>query len=275
MKNLILGAALAFAFACSAQAKEWQGVGEFGLAITSGNTDTQNINARLDLSKETNTWKHEFDLDFLQAKGPTTRDRFVPLSPGSRFLLLNREIGNYKVAQRYEASWTSGYKLSETSYVFGNVRYENDEFGAYDNQTVAGIGYGFYVIKQDPTKLLFEMGAGYRRAQKQDEYEQLATAGATPPFPYVRNRFDKQGEGIVRGKMKFRHELTENTDVYNRFLIEAGSDNTFMQNDLGLAVKMSDAFAVKVGFQVRRNSEVSNAVSKTDRLFTTNLAYSF
>ena len=154
-----------------------------------------NINGKLDLSKETDAWKHEFDLDILQAKGPTTRDRFVPVSPGSQFLQLNQQTGNYKVAQRYEASWTSGYKLYEASYVFGNVRYENDEFGAYDNQTVAGIGYGFYVIKEDPTKLLFEIGAGYRRAQKQDEYEQLATIGGTPPFSYVRNRFDKQGDG--------------------------------------------------------------------------------
>ena len=73
----------------------------------------------------------------------------------------------------------------------------------------------------------------------------------------------------------FSHKLTDNTALYDTFLIEAGSDNKFMQNDLGLAVKMSDAFAVKVGFQLRRNSEVSNAASKTDRLFTTNLVYSF
>lgn len=273
MKNLVLSAALAFA--CSAQAKEWKGIGEFGLAITSGNTDTQNINGKLDMSKETDAWKHEFDLSVLQAKGPTTRDRFVPVSPGSPLLQLNRQAGNFKVAQRYEASWTSGYKLSETSYIFGNLRYENDEFGAYENQTVAGLGYGFYVIKAEATKLRFEIGAGYRRAQKQDEYEQLATIGATPPFPYVRNQFDKQGDGIVRGRMKFKHELTKSTDIYDSFLIEAGSDNKFMQNELGVAVKMSDAFAVKVGFQVRHNSDVSNATSKTDRLFTTNLVYSF
>ena len=273
MKNLVLSAALALA--CSAQAKELKGVGEFGLAITSGNTDTQNINGKLGLTKETDAWKHKFSLTVLHAKGPTTRDRFVPFSPGSPFLQLNTETGNFKVAQRYEASWTSGYKLSETSYVFGNVRYENDEFGAYDNQTVAGLGYGFYLIKEDPTNLLFEIGAGYRRSQKQDEFEPLATAGATPPFPFVRNQFDKQGDGIVRGKIEFSHELTDNTDVYDSFLIETGSDNKFMQNDIGLAVKMSDAFAIKVAFQVRRNSEVSNSSSKTDRLFTTNLVYSF
>ena len=48
-----------------------------------------------------------------------------------------------------------------------------------------------------------------------------------------------------------------------------------MQNDLGVAVKMSDAFAVKVGFQLRHNSDVAPSLKKTDRLFTTNLVYSF
>ena len=49
----------------------------------------------------------------------------------------------------------------------------------------------------------------------------------------------------------------------------------FLQNDLGVAVKMSDAFAIKSGFQIRRNSDVGPGVRKTDRLFTTNLVYSF
>ncbi len=273
MKNLILSAALVLA--CTAHAGEWKGVGEFGLAITGGNTDTQNINGKLGLTKETEAWKHEFGFAILQAKGPTTRSRFTPVTPGSPFLLQNTQTGNFKVAQRYEAAWTSGYKLSERSYVFGNLRYENDEFGAYDNQTVAGLGFGYNVIKEEVTNLLFEIGAGYRRSQRQDEFEQLQTAGATPPFPFVRNQFDKQGDAIVRGKMDFSHKLTDNTVLYDTFLIEAGSDNKFMQNDLGVAVNMSDAFAVKVGFQVRRNSDVSSSVSKTDRLFTTNLVYSF
>jgi putative salt-induced outer membrane protein len=55
----------------------------------------------------------------------------------------------------------------------------------------------------------------------------------------------------------------------------SGSDNKFMQNDLGLAVKLSEAFALKTGFQIRRNSDVIAPSRKTDRLFTTNLVYAF
>ncbi len=252
MKNLVLSVALALA--STAQAQEWKGIGEFGLAITGGNTDTQNINGKFGLVKESDAWKHEFGLALLQSK---TNDS--------------------KTAQRYEAAWTSGYKLNDMSYVYGNLRYENDKFGAFRNQTVAGIGYGIYAIKEEPTTLLFEIGAGYRRAQPQDRVVGVvctAVVGVVCP-PFTVTRFQKEGNGILRGKMDFSHQLTGNTELYDTYLIEAGSDNKFMQNDLGVAVKMSDEFAVKVGLQLRHNSDVSPNLKKTDRLFTTNLVYSF
>jgi putative salt-induced outer membrane protein len=247
MKNLVLACALALSSV--AQAQEWKGVGEFGLAITGGNTDTQNVNGKLGLSTENDAWKHEFGLALLRA-----------------------ETSDVKTAQRYEAAWTSGYKFSDTSYIFGNLRYENDKFGAYRNQTVAGIGYGFYAIKEEPTTLLFEIGAGYRRSQAQDVFTFFPTPA---PGRVVVTTFDKEGDGILRGKIDFNHKLTDTTVIYDTFLIEAGSDNKFMQNDLGLAVKISDAFAIKAGFQIRRNSDVVSPSKKTDRLFTTNLVYSF
>ena len=81
--------------------------------------------------------------------------------------------------------------------------------------------------------------------------------------------------GLPRGRGDQGDRKTETTQLFNDFLVEAGSDNTFMQNDLGIAVKISDAFAVKTGFQIRRNSDVIAPQKKTDRLFTTNLVYSF
>jgi putative salt-induced outer membrane protein len=193
-KKLVLVSALALA--CSTQAQEWKGVGEFGLAITGGNTDTTNINGRLGLTQESDAWKHEFGLGLLQAKN-----------------------GDSKTAQRYEAAWTSGYKLSDVSYVYGNLRYENDKFGAFRNQTIAGLGYGYYAIKEEVTSLLFEVGAGYRRSQPQDVF----TCTLTPPS-CLRTSFDKDGEAIFRGKMDFSHKLTDNASIYDTFLVEAGAD---------------------------------------------------
>ena len=58
-------------------------------------------------------------------------------------------------------------------------------------------------------------------------------------------------------------------------LVEAGSNNTFLQNDTGLAVSMNDRLALKVGYQVRHNSDVTPGTKKTDTLLTTNLVFKF
>ena len=56
---------------------------------------------------------------------------------------------------------------------------------------------------------------------------------------------------------------------------EAGSDNTLLQNDLGLQVSMTKALAITLGFEIRYNSSPPAGLEKTDSLVTFNLAYSF
>jgi putative salt-induced outer membrane protein len=247
MKKLL---ALALAFAAAQANAQWKGAGEFGLAITGGNTDTQNINGRLGLLNESDAWKHEATLGFLKA-----------------------ETFDIETANRYDLGWTSGYKLSDMSYVFGSVRYDNDDFGPFADQIVGALGYGLYAIKNDDTTLLFEAGLGYKRVQPQDIVTQISV---NPPRFSVQEQ-DTDGEGIFRGKIDFSHKLTETTQLFNTTLVEVGSDNKYYQNDLGLAVKMSEAFAVKLGFQLRHNDPevLPQGLRKTDRLFTTNLVYSF
>jgi putative salt-induced outer membrane protein len=84
-----------------------------------------------------------------------------------------------------------------------------------------------------------------------------------------------QGEAVARGLINYKYKLTSNTAFENTFLMEAGSKNTYLQNDAGLAVSMTKKMALKVGFQVRHNSDVLAGVKKTDTLTTTNLVYSF
>src|SRR3546814_20590749 len=51
------------------------------------------------------------------------------------------------------------------------------------------------------------------------------------------------------------------------------SDNTFLQNDIGIAVAMNEQFALKAGLQARYNSEVEPGTTKTDTLTPINLVY--
>jgi putative salt-induced outer membrane protein len=67
--------------------------------------------------------------------------------------------------------------------------------------------------------------------------------------------------------------------LYDKFLVEAGSDNTFVQNEAGVKVDMSSALALSVAYTVRYNSQINEIViplpKHTDQLITANLVFSF
>ena len=67
--------------------------------------------------------------------------------------------------------------------------------------------------------------------------------------------------------------FTDTTKITNKFLVESGSDNTSVQNDLALAVSMTDKLALAVGYGVRYNSDPPPLAKSTDTLVTVNLVY--
>jgi putative salt-induced outer membrane protein len=168
--------------------------------------------------------------------------------------------GNYgsqdgdKTAQRWELRGQTQYAYTERAYGFGAARYENDEFSQYDFQTSLSGGLGYRIIDTERTKFWVQGGPGYRYAE-------------------IRETGESEDGVIFRGDVGFEHQLTETTKIVDRFLVEAGSDNTYVQNDLGLEVTISGALGLRVGYQVRHNTDVLPTIEKTDTLVTVGLLY--
>jgi len=162
--------------------------------------------------------------------------------------------GNDKTAQRWELRGQTQYEFPEPAYGFGAGRYEDDQFSQYDYQASLAGGLGYKIINTERTKFWVQGGPGYR-------YAKLADTGETE-------------DGVIfRGDVGFEHQLTETTKIVDRFLIEAGSDNTYLQNDLGLEVTITGAVGLRVGYQVRHNTDVAPTVENTDTLLTVGLLY--
>ncbi len=168
--------------------------------------------------------------------------------------------GNYgsqdgdKTAQRWEVRGQTQYAISDRMYGFGAARYEDDEFSQYDFQSSLSGGLGYKIIDSERTKFWVQGGPGYR-------YAELAET-------------NESEDGVIfRGDAGFEHQLTDTTKIVDRFLIEAGSDNTYVQNDLGLEVTISGALGLRVGYQVRHNTDVAPTIEKTDTLVTVGLLY--
>ena len=273
MKKILLTAALlaaAASFASYAQGAApagtdqatdnggWSGTGEFGFASARGNSRSENANAKLGLSQENELWKNNFFLTGLRSKGNVT----VKDAAGNT-------VDRFSTtANRYEAGASVGYKLDPRSYIVGAARYEHDDFGSNLWQGTVSLGYGYIALKSQSTELSFEIGPGYKRYRPANKLQ--AVNGVSMPV-----RQPTQAEAVARGLINYKYRITDNTAFEDTLLLEAGSQNKYYQNDAGVSVSMTKKMALKVGLQVRYNSNTQPGTKSTDTLTTTNLVYNF
>jgi putative salt-induced outer membrane protein len=275
MKTTLLASAVLFALPLAAIAADppppptgWSGSGEAGLSVASGNTKSQNLNAKLDFKFNDDQWKDDFYLLAQRNKSNVT----IATVDASTNPPTTVNVSKYDLtANRYEAGASFGYKLDERSYIVGAGRYEHDEFSPYDYQYTLSIGYGYQVLKNAIDELAFEVGPGYKVVQPTS----FLLYPVDPGSPPVRVKPDSDSNVVARGKMEYKHSFSDAVSFSDVFVVEAGSGNTFFQNDAGLAVKMNSHLALKAGLQTRYNSDVLPGFKKTDELFTTNLVYNF
>jgi len=123
----------------------WSGNGTLGYTSTSGNTDSNNLNASLQAGYEILRWKHSLQVAVIRA-----------------------ETDGDKSADSKSAVERSEYALDEKTYVFGQGRYEDDKFSGYDYQASIVAGFGFRFIDSESQLLDLSVGVGYRQFKESD-----------------------------------------------------------------------------------------------------------
>ncbi len=241
---LSITAALGLASAPQLARADWTGKGEVGYVMARGNSDTDTGNAKLDIAKEIGVWKHSLALSGLYGK--------------------NNDI---TTAQRWDIRWQSDYKLSERMFAFGAARYEDDNFSGFDYQATLSAGLGYHFINTEATKLTGTLGAGYRVLRP----EQLIKDAAGNVVQRIKG--ERSENVVANAGIDFEQKLTATTTLTDKLLVEAGSDNTYVNNDLALRVSMTGKLALSVGYSVRHNTDPPPGIEKTDQLTTLNLVY--
>ncbi|MDG4868410.1 DUF481 domain-containing protein [Guyparkeria sp. 1SP6A2] len=122
--------------------QQWTGEAEFGASVTTGNTDSTNVNGKLKIGYLTGPWEHRFRLEALQAS----------------------EEGE-DTASRVLGEFESRYAMSERNYLFGVLRGTHDEFSGYKYQASAAAGYGRKLWISDKGHWDAEIGPGVRIAE--------------------------------------------------------------------------------------------------------------
>ncbi len=149
MNKKVLMIALSALFTAQVSAEEvkaeseWKASAELGFVSTSGNTETETLNAKVEGTKENKQWRHELEATALKSSD---------------------EMGT--TAQKYTATGQSNYKLKGgANFLFGNINYENDKFSGYDYRVTETIGYGRRVLDREDMKLDLEIGPGARQSK--------------------------------------------------------------------------------------------------------------
>lgn len=239
--------ALFVAAACGAvntlptMAAEWTGRGEAGVVVASGNTETKAGNAKLALKLSDGPWTHEgtFNAVYAADVDGTT-------------------------ARRWEAMEQSNYRFNERNYAFGGLRYESDQFSGFEHQGTLSAGFGHLFIESETTLLTGQIGVGYKFSETRAVYDD---------FGVLLEPNEKENSLAGLGKVDFKHQFNASTTLLNKFTVEYTAENTFLQNELSLQVKMSDRLALAAGYAIRHNTEPPDGFKKTDTLTTMNIVY--
>ncbi|MEJ0099592.1 MAG: DUF481 domain-containing protein [Pseudomonadota bacterium] len=214
-------------------AAQWTGKGEAGLAIADGNTDTRTANARVTVGYKADDWEHSLGLAGLYVRNESETS-----------------------ARRWESFAQTHYNFGGgNTFWFGGLRYEEDRFSGFDHQGVVDTGVGHKFFDSDATKLSVQVGVGYKFFETLD----------TPR--------DKDNAIAGTAGIDFSQQLTATTSFFDKFGAEITSSNNFLQNEAGIAVKVSDRLALNLAYAVRYNTDPPAGFKKTDTLSTVNLVY--
>jgi putative salt-induced outer membrane protein len=223
---------------------DWAGKGEGGLLISSGNSDSTSANAKLDVAEEQNGWKNSLHLAGLYGKN-----------------------ASYATAERIEAGYELDDKISDRLYAFSALRGERDLFSGFAYQATLSAGLGYKFIDNNSTKLAGTFGVGYRRLEPEQLIKDPSgDVTARIPGPST-------GNAVATAGIELTHNLTTNTKLLEKLLVESGSSDTSVANDFGIQVSMSERLALAFGYGVRYNSNPSPGSKKLDQMTTVNIVY--
>jgi putative salt-induced outer membrane protein len=224
----------------------WIGKGQLGFLSSHGNSDAESLNANVDVLRYDGAWKNEIYVGGLYGK--------------------NSGIVS---AERWETRGQSNYTISGDLFAFGGLRYEHDLFDGFQYQASVTGGLGYKLMNTNDTKLTAQVGAGYRRLRPEiiDKDDTGLVISRTP--------LDATGDAIATVGVDFSHAFTKTTTFTNKFLMEAGSSDTLLHDDLALTVKMSDKLALSIGYGITDNTKPPAPLKKLDTVASVNLVFGF
>ncbi len=210
----------------------WSGKATLGYLATSGNTENSTLNTGVEVGYKTGQWEH--------------------LAKASAISASEDDINT---AEAYTAGWKSVWNITDANFVFGQLDWRKDVFGAFDTQFSQTIGYGRRLIKTDKHLLNIEAGLGARQSETQDGIS--------------------ESEAIFRGGAYYKWLFSETAEFRQDMTVESGSDNTYLESVSAVSARLVGNVALVASYTVKHNTDVPALTEKTDTYTALSLEYVF
>lgn len=244
MKKTVLLTALTFAFGSQAadEPKPFSMDGEFGLIVTTGNTETTSMKAKLSAHQELDDWSNDF-----VAEGLYKKDE-VELDSG--------EEDSQTTAQKYFLSGQVNYKLENPDHrLFGFASYEDDRFSSFEYQGTLAGGWSQKVWDTDKSKFEYSIGPGYSFAETLDG--------------------ESVNGAIVRGALDYQWKISDTATFKQTLSTEVGSDNTKSKAETSISAQINGSLAMKFSVTLDHNTDVADDLDNLDTQTAVTLVYTF
>ncbi|MEP7702602.1 DUF481 domain-containing protein [Paraglaciecola sp. 25GB23A] len=226
------------------QDSEMSMIGEFGLVVAAGNTNTSTITAKINTSQELEYWSYQVISDVLYKRSSS---------------VVEGERVDATSAQKLFLSTQLDYKLPDpNNRVFIYGEYEDDRFSGFDYQTSIAAGWTSRLWRDDISELKYSIGPGY----------------AVSKFEPVKNLPDEQSL-IVRAAFEYKHKFNKQATFRQFVSTEAATDSTKTKSETSLSTKINGSLAMKLTFVLNHDTGVSQETEELDTETAVTLVYQF
>lgn len=212
-----------------------EGTLEFGYVASSGNSEQETLT---------------FDTEWVLRRG-LWRHRLAATA-------LSSSEDEETIRERYAATGQSDYTIGGANYIFGVLAYDKDRFSGIDYQTSEVLGYGRRVLDSPALELSLELGGGLKQIRYLEPVDgERATS-----------------EPIARTRGGFVWNFSDSSAFEQRLLYERGADTSLLEAETGLRLDLNELVFGRLSYVLRRNGDVPDERTNTDRYTTITLGVS-
>ena len=235
----------------------WSGKVAAGYLASSGNTDTTAFTFDSEINYDVNKWHNNLI---------------------GRAILQSAD--NDATAEAYKLAYNLKYDLTERTYLFGLLDYNNNRFSSFDQQMFEVVGVGRRFIVSEKHNLSGEVGIGASQSDFRDcKLDDALAVGADPdtycgppqPAPFGTS----ENEVTYRASGEYTWQISENASFLQRLAVNVGSANTRTESLTELRAGVVGDIALVLSYTIVNNSDVAPGTDKTDTFPAISLEYAF